>query len=187
MHYVALSVGITALVVLVFLAVLALLYFRKHVKRFQHPRETFKRLPSQYSYISPKDTPIFTIPPYVTLEENVFEEGDNSSQGSFKEEFDENKHSPNGSPKATTTALGTTRISRPQLLRSKSEAPPGYTQDRNSYNYRRALSSTLAGTHKKVNKKTSLSPFGKMQVSIHFVTNKNLLVVQVWHSLFLLN
>ncbi|XP_031560463.1 synaptotagmin-7-like [Actinia tenebrosa] len=179
MHYAALSVGIIVLVILVCLAVFAIIYFKKQMIR--QPRETYKRLPSQYSYITPSETPVFTIPPYVTLEENVFEEGDESSLGSLKEDLDENRNSPSESPQATPTALGTPRISRPQLVRSISEVP-GYTQDRHSYKYRQSLSSTRSGampSHKKAYKKSSLSPFGKMQVSIHFEANKNLLVVQV--------
>lgn len=186
MHYVALTVGIIVLVILVFLAVFASIYFKKQIKKIRQSKERYKRLPSQYSFISPTETPVFTIPPYVTLEENVFEEGDESSVGSFKEELDENKNSPNASPQGTRTALGalgTPRISRPQLKRYISEVPIGYAKDRNSYNYRQALPSNRTGTmpsHKKAYKKISLSPFGKMQVSIHFETNKNLLVVQVW-------
>ncbi|XP_048583415.1 synaptotagmin-7 [Nematostella vectensis] len=169
-HYVEIAVSVAALLFFILLAILCLLYIRKHYQERKRPK-LLKR-PSQYRYISPNEPPEFIIPPYSggLLDEEAFEEkeDDNASHTSERDKL---------------SVTGTTQV-QPQLGRSMSaeaasgeRTPPGSRPQ-----YRRALSSqggSLAPRKNSASRRNSIAPYGKMQVSLHFVSNKSLLVIQI--------
>lgn len=157
-----------------------------YLVRRKRGRQSFgsrQRLQSQYSYISPLDHPHFVIPPYAT-EEDAFESGSESSLSIIHEDAEESTSKEMcESPLSRQKTLGTQSITRPQFQRSLSDLESRYNKERIRPKYRRTLSSLggSPGLHhsRKADRKSSVIPQGKIQASIHYATNRSLLVVQV--------
>ncbi|KAK3717897.1 hypothetical protein QZH41_014892, partial [Actinostola sp. cb2023] len=176
-RYIAFGVGITAaLVIIAVLTVLLVTYFARR-RRAQHNCKGARRLHSQYSYISPLDPPLFVIPPYAVDEDAFEESGSGSSMSNIPAEDAAERKDECESP-VSQSPMGTPTISHPQFQRSLSEIESKYNRERARPKYRRAAS-TLTPAHRAIKRKSSVTPYGKIQASIHYVTTKSLLVVQV--------
>ena len=177
----AASVGLGILVFLLLLAIVGVVFLRKYLKTLNGVKPSRKL----GTYIRPKEPPEFIIPPYTLISEGsdggtatpVSENGENQADESTK------------------------RLSPPEVLRSLSMpaplAPPGVRHgvimahsdqeggvgvSQYRPQYRRAVSQFTplsVQTKQELAKKVSVAPYGKLEVSIQFVTTKNLLFVQV--------
>ena len=176
----AASVGLGILVFLLLLAIVGVVFLRKYLKTLNGVKPSRKL----GTYIRPKEPPEFIIPPYTLISEGsdgtatpVSENGENQADESTK------------------------KLSPPEVLRSLSmpapSAPPGVRHglimahidqeggvgvSQYRPQYRRAVSQFTpfsVQTKQELAKKVSVAPYGKLEVSIQFVTTKNLLFVQV--------
>lgn len=189
-RYVAVTIAVmlgVVLFVIITIVVVSYLIRRKRVARSTGSR---RRLHSQYSYISPHDHPRFVIPPYA-LDEDAFESGSESSLSVIHEESTETTSigNPTDSPVSCKAALGTPTITRPQFQRSVSDLEGRFNRERTRPKYRRVLSSLggpLGHQYSSKERTSSLSLEAKIQATIHYATNRNLLVVQVGKLVVLL-
>lgn len=179
---IAAYVGLGILVFLLFLAIVGVVFLKKYLRTLNGDKPCRKL----GTFITPKQPPEFIIPPYTLLSDG--------SEGTMTpvSENEEIQVDEGGkvSPPAVRRSVSLPAPSTPPGIRlgmvmtriDEGGVAGGVSTKEYRPQYRRAVSqftplSTL--TMRQPQKKVSVAPYGKLEVSIQFVTTKNLLVVQV--------
>lgn len=176
---IAASIGLGILIFVLTLSIVGIIFLRRYLKTLNGPKPS--RTPG--TCITSKEPPEFVIPPYTLIAEE-------SDGGETMSEYGEN-----------ITEEDTAKLSPPSFRRALSmpSGPLGNKQGVSRCEegeletagistkefrpqYRRAVSQFApqsAQMKREPARKVSAAPYGKLEVSLQFVTAKNLLIVQV--------
>lgn len=179
---IAAYVGLGILVFLLFLAIVGVVFLKKYLRTLNGDKPCRKL----GTFITPKQPPEFIIPPYTLLSDG--------SEGTMTpvSENEEIQVDEVGkvSPPAVRRSVSLPAPSTPPGIRhgmvmtriDEGGVAGGVSTKEYRPQYRRAVSQFTplsTQTMRQPQKKVSVAPYGKLEVSIQFVTTKNLLVVQV--------
>ena len=177
---IAASVGLGILAFFLLVAIVGVVFLRKYLKTLNGVKPSRKL----GTYITPKEPPEFIIPPYTLISEGsdgtatpVSENGESQPDESTKK-FSPPEVLRSLSMPAPSAPLGVTH--GVIMTHSDQEGGVGVSQYRPQY--RRAVSHFTplpVQSKREMAKKVSVAPYGKLEVSIKYVTTTNLLFVQV--------
>ena len=174
--YIAASVGVGILVILLLLAVAGALYLRRNLKALNRstPSRKFG------TFIRPKLPPEFQIPPYMLITDESDDTETTSEIGDKQAEEMTATLSTAPVGRSLSFPSDTRGTKRTRAESDESEAT-GISTKEYRPQYRRAISqfASSAQTTKATPRKVSVAPYGKLEVSVQFVLVKNLLFVQV--------
>lgn len=181
-QFIAASVGLGVLVFILLLSIVGIVYFRKYLTQINGSKASQKL----GTYISPKEPPEFVIPPYTLIADE--------SDGETLSDFGDLRTDEIGgkfTPPAFRRAISMPPPSD-QSGNSKQETTEGHEETGASAvgiataeyrpQYRRAVSQYAPYStqiKREPVKKISIAPYGKLEVSVHFLTAKKVLFVQV--------
>ena len=178
---IAASVGLGILIFLLLLAIVGIVYLRRYLKTLNSAKQERKLR----AYIAPKDPPEFIIPPYTLISEGS--EGTATPVSENGREIQPDDFTGKFSPPAVRRSVSMPAPSTPPGVRHGSilthsdagaEAGVGGLATKEYRpQYRRAVSQF--SPKREPPRKASVAPYGKLEVSIQFVTEKHLLFVQV--------
>ena len=184
---IAASIVLGILVFLLTLAIVGIVFLRRYLKTLNGPKPSRKL----GTCITSKEPPEFIIPPYTLIAEESDGGETMSEYGENVTEEDTAKLSPPSFRRALSmpsTPLGNKQeISRCEEGQS---GTAGISTKEFRPQYRRAVSQFApqsVQTKREPTRKVSTAPYGKLEVSIKFVTAKNLLIVQVSLHAYLFN
>ena len=163
----------------------AIWYFRRHLNH-KKQKTHVGRYTAQYKYITSAEPPKFVIPPYAVLEDSESTGTADSDHGKTASAQSSPKLNSNFFRSYSSPNVGVSLHSNDRcLMLGKGEQKiRDYLTVGNGLNTKRAHSLNLSPVAKRAKRKTSVAPYGKLQTTVKFMENKNLLVVQV--SLFFL-
>lgn len=183
---IAASAGLGTLTFLLLLAIMGIVILRRYLKTLNGPK-----IERQFgAYITTKEPPEFTIPPYTLISEGTGSEG-TATPCSEVGEIENDEPTAKFSPLAVRRSLSMPIPSTPPgqrhgfvIARNKESAECGTVEEgiaTKEYRpqFRRAVSQYVMLPKREPLKKVSVAPYGKLEVSIQFMTEKNLLFVQV--------
>ena len=177
---IAASIGLGILVFVLTLSIVGIVFLRRYLKTLNGPK------PSRTlgTCISSKEPPEFVIPPYTLIAEESDGGETMSEYGETITEDDTAKLSPPWFRRALSmpsgplgNKQGVARCEEGELL-----GTAGISTKEFRPQYRRAVSQFApqsAQMKREPARKVSAAPYGKLEVSLQFVTAKNLLIVQV--------
>jgi len=178
---VAASVGLGILVFLLLLAIVGVVFLRRYLKTLNGEKPSCKL----GTYITPKEPPEFVIPPYTLISEGSDGTATPVSEnGEIHVDEDTGKFSPPQVRRSLSVPSSPPGIRHGLIMTRFDEGgvAGGLSTKQYRPQYRRAVSQFTphsAQTKREAARKTSVAPYGKLEVSIQFVTTKNLLFVQV--------
>ena len=181
-------VGLLVLVFILLLSIVGIVYFRKYLTKINYSKASRKI----GTYISPKEPPEFVIPPYTLIADES--DGETLSDiGDSRTDEIGGKFTPPAFRRAISMPPPSdqSRNSKQEITEGQEEsgAPAvGIATTEYRPQYRRAVSQYVpysTQTKREPVKKISVAPYGKLEVSVHFLTAKKVLFVQV--CLILLN
>ena len=178
---VAASVGLGILVFLLLLAIVGVVFLRRYLKKLNGEKPSCKL----GTYITPKEPPEFVIPPYTLISEGSDGTATPVSEnGEIHVDEDTGKFSPPQVRRSLSVPSSPPGIRHGLIMTRFDEGgvAGGLSTKQYRPQYRRAVSQFTphsAQTKREAARKTSVAPYGKLEVSIQFVTTKNLLFVQV--------
>lgn len=179
---IAASVALGILICLLFLAITGIVFLRRYLKKLNGKKLSRKL----GTYITPKEPPEFVIPPYTLISEGS--EGTAtpvSENGESQADDIAGKFSPPAVRRSISMPAPSTPPGVRQVLimtRSDEGGVAGGIAKEYRPQFRRAVSQFApmsVQTKREQARKASVAPYGKLEVSIQFVTSKNLLFVQV--------
>ena len=172
------AIGLGILVFLLTLAIVGIIFLRRYLKTLNGPKPSRKL----GTCITSKEPPGFVIPPYTLI-------ADESDGGETMSEYGENieEDTANLSPPSFRRALsmpsGPMGYKQGVSCCEEGEAgTAGISTKEFRPQYRRAVSQFApqsARMKREPARKVSAAPYGKLDLSLQFVTAKNLLIVQV--------
>lgn len=183
---IAASVGLGTLTFLLLLAIMGIVILRRYLKTLNGPK-----IERQFgAYITTKEPPEFTIPPYTLISEGTGSEGTAtpcSEVGEIENDEPTAKFSPLAVRRSLSMPIPSTPLGQRHgfvIARNKESAESGTVEEgiaTKEYRpqFRRAVSQYVMLPKREPLKKASVAPYGKLEVSIQFMTEKNLLFVQV--------
>lgn len=175
---IAASIGLGVLIFLLTLAIVGIVYFRRYLKTLNGPKPSRKL----GTCIASKKPPEFVIPPYTLIAEESDGGETMSEYGENLTEEDTTKPSPPWFRRALSMP-SSPLANKPGIPRcEEGEGTAGISTKEFRPQYRRAVSQFApqsAQMKREPTKKVSVAPYGKLEVSLQFVTAKNLLIVQV--------
>lgn len=175
---IAASIGLGVLIFLLTLAIVGIVYFRRYLKTLNGPKPSRKL----GTCIASKEPPEFVIPPYTLIAEESDGGETMSEYGENLTEEDTTKPSPPWFRRALSMP-SSPLANKPGIPRcEEGEGTAGISTKEFRPQYRRAVSQFApqsAQMKREPTKKVSVAPYGKLEVSLQFVTAKNLLIVQV--------
>lgn len=186
---IAASIGLGILIFLLTLAIVGIVFLRRYLKTLNGSKPSRKL----GTCITSKYPPEFVIPPYTLITEESDGGETVSESGENITEEDTGKLSPPAFRRAISmpSPSGPLGTSKQGLSRcEEGEGTAGISTKEFRPQYRRAVSQFVphsAQMKREPARKASVAPYGKLEVSLQFVTTKNLLIVQVSFNTCLLN
>lgn len=179
---IAASVGLGILIFLLLLSIVGIVYLRRYLKRLNSSKPSRKL----GTCITPKEPPEFVIPPYTLIAEESDGGETVSENGDVRTDENAGKFSPPAFRRAISMPPPSDQSGNSKQGTSDREksgvSAAGISTTEYRPQYRRAVSQFApysAQTKREPVKKVSLAPYGKLEVSLHFLTTKNVLIVQV--------
>ena len=182
---IAASIGLGILIFLLTLAIVGIVYLRRYLKTLNGPKP-FRNLGA---CIASKEPPEFIIPPYALIAEESDGGETMSEYGENFTEEDTAKLSPPSFRRALSMPTGPLGNKQEIPCCEEGEGTVGISTKAFRPQYRRAVSQFApqsAQMKREAARKVSVAPYGKLEVSLQFVTAKNLLIVQVSYMLIYL-
>ena len=175
---IAMSIGLGILIFLLLLSIVGIIFLRRYLKTLNGSKPSRKL----GTAIMPKEPPDFVIPPYTLLTEESDGAETVSENGEAKSDEDAGKLSPPAFRRAISMPMPSGLSGKQGLSREEGGATTSLSTKEYRPQYRRAVSQFApysAQAKREPTRKASVAPYGKLEVSLQFVTTKNLLIVQV--------
>ena len=178
---IAASVGLGILIFVLTLSVVGIVFLRRYLKTLNGPKPSRKL----GTCITSKEPPEFLIPPYTLITEESDGGETMSEYGETLTEEDTAKLSPPWFRRALSMPSGPLQLGNNQRVSRCEEGElgtAGISTKEFRPQYRRAVSQFApqsAQMKREPARKVSAAPNGKLEVSLQFVTAKNLLIIQV--------
>lgn len=177
---IAASIGLGVIIFLLLLSIVGIIFLRRYLKTLNGSKPSRKL----GTAITPKEPPDFIIPPYTLITEESDGGETISENGEAKTDEDAGNLSPPAFRRAISMPPPSGHFGIKQGLSRAEEGggATGIATKEYRPQYRRAVSQFApysAQTKREPARKTSVAPYGKLEVSLQFVTTKNLLIVQV--------
>lgn len=177
---IAASIGLGIIIFLLLLSVVGIIFLRRYLKTLNGSKPSRKL----GTAITPKEPPEFIIPPYTLITEESDGGETMSENGEAKTDEDAGDLSPPAFRRALSMPSPSAAVGTKQGLSRCEEGggATGISTKEYRPQYRRAVSQFApysAQAKREPVRKASVAPYGKLEVSLQFVTIKNLLIVQV--------
>lgn len=176
--FIGASIGLGILVFLLTLAIVGIVFLRRYLKRLNGPKPSRKL----GTCITSKEPPGFVIPPYTLITEES-DGGETMSEYGENIEEDTAKLSPPSFRRALSMPSGPMGNKQGVSRCEEGESgTAGISTKEFRPQYRRAVSQFVPQSvqmKRESARKVSAAPYGKLELSLQFVTAKNLLIVQV--------
>ena len=178
---IAASVGLGILIFVLTLSIVGIAFLRRYLKTLNGPKPSRKL----GTCITSKEPPAFLIPPYTLITEESDGGETMSEYGETLTEEDTANLSPPWFRRALSMPSGPLQLGNNQRVARCEEGElgtAGISTKEFRPQYRRAVSQFApqsAQMKREPARKVSAAPYGKLEVSLQFVTAKNLLIIQV--------